>query len=119
MGLQAIVSQGCRPVGPIFTVTKTTGNALEELMESGSAKTSKVANDASAEDRKLMSAAGYLVGIASANGVERGTSSSRTDFLIRQIIGFQPDKGAVVVGSRDVQLGDRVRFHERCTGRQR
>lgn len=114
MGLQAIVSQGCRPVGPIFTVTKTTGNALEELDGVPALqKLQKVANDASAEDRKLMSAAGYLVGIASANGVERGTSSSRTDFLIRQIVGFQPDKGAVVVGSRDVQLGDRVRFHVR------
>lgn len=114
MGLQAIVSQGCRPVGPIFTVTKTTGNALEELDGVPALqKLQEVASDASEADRKLMSAAGYLVGIASANGVERGTSSSRTDFLIRQIIGFQPDKGAVVVGSRDVQLGDRVRFHVR------
>ena len=113
MGLQAIVSQGCRPVGSIFTVTKISGNALEELDGVPALQQlQKVANEASAEDRKLMSAAGYLVGIASSNGIERGTSS-RTDFLIRQIIGFQPDKGAVVVGSRDVQLGDRVRFHVR------
>ena len=105
-GVQAIASQGCRPVGPIFTVTSNIGNALEELDGIPALEQlQSVASDASEEDRKLMSTAGYLVGIAS-------EGDELTDFLIRQIIGFQPDKGAVVIGAR-VKTGDRVRFHVR------
>jgi small ligand-binding sensory domain FIST len=109
MGIQAIASQGCRPVGPAFTVTKNTANALEELDGVPALQQlQKVTNEASEEDRKLMTAAGYyLVGIGS-----ESSSSAITDFLIRQITGFQPDKGAVVIGAR-VKTGDRVRFHVR------
>ena len=93
----------------------SSGDTLEEL-DGGPAlqKFQKVSNDApAAENRKRsMSTGGYLVGIASAKRVGCEFSSSLGEgFLIRQMMCLQPaDRGGLVVGPRDVRLGDRVRF---------
>ena len=103
MGVQAMVAQGCQPVGPSFTITACEGNIITELDSRPALKTLEdVANTASPVEQKKISS-GLVCGIA---GVDQ------EDYLIRQIMGFVPAKQGLAIGSK-VEAGDRFRFHVR------
>jgi small ligand-binding sensory domain FIST len=103
------VSQGAAPVGPELTITAADGHLIEELAGVPALeKLRDVIGALGAPERSLVSH-GMLLGIVTAPGkpdYERG------DFLVRGILGGDPDTGAVAVGAA-VEPGQVVRLHAR------
>jgi small ligand-binding sensory domain FIST len=104
-----VVSQGCRPIGQPWTVTKSDRNVIYEL--GGRLALDRVMEIiASLEpgDRKLASE-GLHCGIV-AN--EHQLDFARGDFLIRAVLGADRKVGAVVVGDQ-IDVGATVQFQVR------
>ena len=107
--VRTVVSQGCRPVGQPYVITRGEGNRIEEL--AGKAAIERVqdcAAQASEEDRALMRA-GLHVGVVVD---ENRADFERGDFLVRNVLGGDQATGSVVVGG-DIMVGQTVQFHVR------
>jgi small ligand-binding sensory domain FIST len=105
----AVVSQGCRPVGPTMVVTRAEGNELLEL--AGTMATDKlqdIVRGLLPDDREL-AMTGLQIGIAMD---EYADVHGRGDFLIRGVGGLHPERGSIVVGDV-LDVGQTVRFQVR------
>ncbi len=104
-----IVSQGCRPIGKPIVITKAKGNVIQEL---GGRKSLDVVQEMTGEldekERGLLSA-GLLVGTVINEYRDR---FGRGDFLVRNILGYDKDNGAIAVGDMP-RVGQTVQFHVR------
>jgi len=103
------VSQGCRPVGDPYTVTEAESNVIYEL--GGQAPLARLQELAAAlpgRDRELL-AQGLQVGMVIN---EYQAERRQGDFLIRGVVGADPESGAIVVGD-EVEVGQTVQFHVR------
>ncbi|MEX2287046.1 MAG: FIST N-terminal domain-containing protein, partial [Planctomycetaceae bacterium] len=107
--IRSVVSQGCRPIGTTYLVTKADQNVVYEL---GSVPTMQRLRDLfatmNARDQRLMQG-GLHLGIAMN---EYQATFGRGDFLISNVIGAQPDDGAIAIGNV-VRTGQTVQFHVR------
>jgi len=107
--IHPLVSQGCRPVGEPFTVTAAEGNLVQELGgQPAMSRLQDLAASLSEEDRELL-VQGVQVGIVMN---EYGGENRQGDFLIRGILGAQPETGAIAVGD-EVEVGQTLQFHVR------
>jgi small ligand-binding sensory domain FIST len=105
----SIVSQGCRPVGRPFVITKAERNVILELAgRPAMERLQEVFNDLSAEDQQRLRQ-GLHVGRVINEYQDR---FGRGDFLIRNVIGADPNSGAIAVGDY-VRAGQTVQFHLR------
>jgi small ligand-binding sensory domain FIST len=105
-----LVSQGCRPIGDPFTVTSAEGNVMRELGGRPPYRRLQELVDASpGRDRQLLVNGGLHVGLV----IDEYRSEQRHgDFLIRSVIGADPESGAIVVGG-EIDIGQTVQFHVR------
>jgi small ligand-binding sensory domain FIST len=104
-----LVSQGCRPIGPVLTVTRSKGNVIFEL--GGKPPVQRIKEmyaSLSEHDRQLMTD-GLLVGRVID---EYRTEFERGDFLVRSVVGADPDSGAIAVAD-SVAVGETIQFHVR------
>ncbi len=110
--VRTVVSQGCRPVGKPYVVTKSARNfifelggkpALERLQETAAA--------ASDEERELMRQ-GLQIGCVVD---EARLQFDRGDFLVRGVVGADQRSGAIAVGDV-VEVGRTVQFQVRDAG---
>ena len=109
VAVQTIVSQGCRPLGRTFIVTKAQENALLELAGVPALEAlQQLFQTLSPADRSLAQRA-LLLGVVMD---ERKEKFGRGDFLIRNIIGIDPGSGVILVGDR-IQVGQTVQFQVR------
>jgi small ligand-binding sensory domain FIST len=103
------VSQGAAPIGREMTITGAEGNLIRELAGRPALKTiEQIVADCSPRERALV-AQGVLIGIVVDSGqpeYEQG------DFLVRGVLGADPESGAVAVGAT-VREGQIVRLHAR------
>lgn len=121
--LEAIVAQGCRPIGQPYRVVEGEQNILLQvapqerpdlLGEAGGAvQTPLVAlreliQTLSESDRALAQHS-LFVGVARD---EFRPTLGAGDFLIRNLIGVDPKAGAVAIGDR-IRAGQRIQFHLR------
>lgn len=107
--VEAVASQGCRPVGPLMRVTRSEGNIIYELDGTEALEAlRKVLRSLDGRDRELARTALYA-GIPGDEFLER---PGRGDFLIRDLIGADPNSGAIAVSER-VSEGARLRLHLR------
>ncbi|MGH2749019.1 MAG: FIST signal transduction protein [Actinomycetota bacterium] len=105
----ALVSQGCRPIGPVLAVTRSEGNVIFELGGKPSVQRIQELYESLPEhDRELMTQ-GLLVGRVID---EYKTDLERGDFLVRSVFGADPDSGAIAVGD-SVAVGETIQFHVR------
>lgn len=105
----AVVSQGCRPIGPAMTVTGADGNVLLEL--AGTPALDKLQDVLLALDpaTQALATTGLQLGIAMDEYAdEHGTG----DFLVRGIAGADGDRRGLVVGDL-VPVGRTVQFQLR------
>jgi small ligand-binding sensory domain FIST len=105
----ALVSQGGRPIGPVLTVTRSEGNVIFEL--GGKPPVQQIQElyaSLPEHDRELMTN-GLLVGRVID---EYKTDFERGDFLVRGIVGADPESGAMAVGDA-VAVGETIQFHVR------
>jgi small ligand-binding sensory domain FIST len=109
LSVDTVVSQGCRPIGETFIVTRAVRNIIYELAGRPFYKVlEEVLNKGTDYDRHLAHEA-IFVGIAMDEYKE---NFKRGDFLIRGILGVEPQSGAGVVGDH-MRVGQTVQFHLR------
>ena len=103
------VSQGAAPVGPELTITAAEGPIIGELAgKPALEKLRETIEGLDVEDLRMVQG-GLLMGIViDANKPDY----VQGDFLVRGLVGADPDTGQVAVGS-DVRPGQVVRLHAR------
>jgi small ligand-binding sensory domain FIST len=107
--IRTLVSQGCGPVGNVYTVTRAEGNVIHELGgRPPLLRLQELADGLSPEDRTLLGRGLYVGRAIDEYKVEPG----RGDFLIRQVMGVDQRSGALAVGDR-IEVGETIQFHVR------
>jgi small ligand-binding sensory domain FIST len=107
--IHPLVSQGCRPIGDPFTVTAAEGNLVQELGgRPAMTRLQDLAASLPAADRELLGQ-GVQVGVVIN---EYSGERRQGDFLIRGVLGAQPETGAIAVGD-EVEVGQTLQFHVR------
>jgi len=110
IAMDTIVSQGCRPIGRPYVVTKAEENILWQL---GGRQAVEVLHEVlfslSQPDRELAQQGSIFIGLV-INEMRRTFASG--DFLIRNLIGLDPGTGAVAISDR-IEVGQTLQFHLR------
>ncbi len=107
--LDTVVAQGCRPIGQPFFVTDTRDEWVLELDGQPALQVLRaLAQSAPEKDRALLGHSLFL-------GIEmhaRQASYGRGDFLIRNLVGADPQCGAIAIAAHP-RVGQVVQFHLR------
>ncbi len=108
-GLRSVVSQGCRPIGRPYVVTRAEDNHILELggrppME----QLRELFASLSHADRALFQSGLHIGRVLN----EYQGEFRRGDFLIRNVVGLVRDSGALVIGD-SVRVGQTVQFQVR------
>lgn len=107
--IRQIVSQGCRPIGHTFVVTKAEKNILYELGGLPAMQQFRAMfQDLSEEDQELVRQGPHLGVVTN----EYKEHFDRGDFLVSNVLGSDPETGAIAV-SQAVRVGRTVQFHVR------
>jgi small ligand-binding sensory domain FIST len=114
--LETIVAQGCRPIGRPYRVTQGQQNIVLALEEQGGGNNARtplevlqnLIGSLNEEDRMLAQHS-LFVGVARDAFVQ---DLQPGDFLIRNLLGVDPNVGAIAIGDR-VHPGQRIQFHLR------
>jgi small ligand-binding sensory domain FIST len=105
----AVVSQGCRPVGEPFVITKAEGNIIYELAgKPALERLQDVASGLDEQDRQLLARGLHLGRVIDESKATFGAG----DFLIRNVLGGDPNNGAIAVGDL-VDVGETAQFQVR------
>lgn len=103
------VSQGCRPVGEPFVVTRAKHNIIQELGGHPALQAiQKAAADLPTADRTLMTNGLFIGRVIN----EYKDHFGRGDFLVRNIIGADESHGYIAVSDR-VRVGQTIQLHVR------
>jgi small ligand-binding sensory domain FIST len=109
VSIRPVVSQGCRPLGRPYTVTRAERNLLYEL---GGVPAVQRLQDlvlaADEAERDLMRNGLHLGVVVDEHRVD----FARGDFLVRNLLGVDKDNGALAVGER-LEIGQTVQFQVR------
>ena len=109
VGVHTLVSQGCRPIGQPFIVTRAEGSLVLELGgRPAVSRLQELADEASADDRELLRHGLHVGLVVDEHRAEFGPG----DFLVRNLLGADPNSGALVIGEQ-VHVGQTVQFHVR------
>ena len=107
--VEAVVSQGCAPLGREAVITRAEGNVVFELAgRPALARLREVVAGLTPREQALAQR-GLLAGLViDENKPEYG----RSDFLMRGILGADEESGAIAIGD-EVRVGQTLRFHAR------
>lgn len=109
IAIDTVVAQGCRPIGETMQVTGCRGNLLFEIDgEPALQVLQELVADLDERDQRLARTA-LFVGVLMDEFREQHQVG---DFLIRNLIGVDPQRGAIAVGE-NLQEGMQLRFHVR------
>jgi small ligand-binding sensory domain FIST len=107
--VDAVVAQGCRPIGQPLQVTDAQDNIILSLNEHPPLKVLQdLVSDLSPEDQRLVRNS-LFIGLLMD---EFKSNPEQGDFLIRVIMGIDPRIGAMAIGDR-IRPGQTVQFHLR------
>jgi small ligand-binding sensory domain FIST len=107
--VRPVISQGCRPIGERYVVTKAEHNLVHEMGGSPALTRLQAVFESLGDDDRRRAHRALHVGIVideHRNRFERG------DFLVRNLVGADQTTGAVAIGDV-VQEGQTVQFHLR------
>jgi small ligand-binding sensory domain FIST len=106
---RSVVSQGCKPVGHPYVITRADRNVIYELGgKSALAQLQSLVEGMSEEDREKATGGLHIGRVIN----EYQGSFSRGDFLVRNLIGIDQRSGAIAIGDY-VRAGQTVQFHIR------
>jgi len=109
VSVSTVVSQGCRPVGSPFIITKAEQNVVYELAgRPALERLQEVAAGLSHDDRRLLSDHVHMGRVID----ESRSDFDRGDFLVRNVLGADPENGAVAVGDL-AEVGSTAQFQVR------
>lgn len=117
IAMDTVISQGCRPIGKSYVITKAEENVVRELGgRQALAVLHEVLSALSNDDRELAQRGSLFAGVVIN---EMRPTFHSGDFLIRNIIGIDPNIGAIAVADH-VQVGQTLQFQLRdpSTSRQ-
>lgn len=107
--VRPVVSQGCRPIGRPFVITKARDNMIIELGgRPALARLRELYGDLDDGDRDLVRSSLHIGRAAS----EYRDTFRRGDFLVRNVVGADPDSEVIAVGDL-VRTGQTLQFHVR------
>lgn len=108
--IETVVSQGCRPVGRPYVVTRSENNIVQELGgETTLARLLQMTGtDISAQDLELINQGLHLGRVIN----ESKLDFERGDFLVHNVLGADQASGAIAV-SEVIDVGTTVQFHVR------
>ncbi len=109
VGLVPCVSQGATPIGPEMTITAARGNLITELASRPAIVRLRDAIGDLEPREQALAAQGLMLGLVID---ENQPEYERGDFLVRPIIGADPDADTLAIGER-VRVGQTVRMHVR------
>ncbi len=107
--MHTLVSQGCRPVGKPLVVTKADRNIVMTLGGKPALECVQEAYAAADTEEQALMASGLLLGRVID---EHRETFARGDFLVRNVMGFDRDSGAVIAGDF-FRAGQTIQFHVR------
>ena len=107
--VDTVVSQGCRPLGQTYIVTKAQDNIIYELGGRPFLETLRQVFTKASDRDKLLAQEAIFVGIAMD---EYKHEYKRGDFLIRMVLKIDPQTGAGLIGDH-IKTGQTVQFHVR------
>jgi small ligand-binding sensory domain FIST len=116
-GLDPVVAQGCRPIGPVFEVEQAQRNVVLEVSQNNRrnspvAALQEILTGLSAEERDLVKHSLFLGVERNSFSLEGRSSEEPPTFLVRNLIGVDPRNGAVAVAER-MRIGQQVQFQLR------
>jgi hypothetical protein len=107
--IRPVVSQGCRPIGRPMVITRSEENVIVELGgRPALERLREVYAELTEADRDLVRSSLHLGRVAS----EYQDRFQRGDFLVRNVVGADPESGVIAVGDL-VRTGQTVQFHVR------
>lgn len=109
IAVRTVTSQGCRPIGERFVVTRAEGNLIYELGGVSALKRLQDVFESLGGPQRRDAHRALHLGIVID---EHRSHFERGDFLVRNLIGADQQAGAVAVGEV-VQEGQTVQFHLR------
>ncbi len=107
--VRTVVSQGCRPVGERFVITRARDNVIEQL--GGKPALHQLRNllkNLSGDDLVLAQRSLFIGMVIN----EHKGEFKRGDFVIRHLLAGDPNSGSIVVGD-EVRVGSSIQFHVR------
>ena len=107
--IETIVSQGCRPVGEPFTVTSADDNIIVSLGSRPAYERLSETFEALPPGDKSRAAGNLFAGLAMSEYVDEFKTG---DFLIRNLIGADPQNGALAIGALP-RVGQTLQFQLR------
>ncbi|HEV8469637.1 MAG TPA: FIST N-terminal domain-containing protein [Candidatus Limnocylindria bacterium] len=108
-GATALVSQGCRPVGETFAITRAERNVVFELGGQPAVKRIEELYATATERDQLLMRRGLHVGQATN---ELKAELGRGDFVIRNLVGIDQEKGAIAISDM-AEVGQTIQFQVR------
>ena len=108
-GASAVVSQGCRPVGETFAITRAERNVVFELGGQPALKRLEELYATSSERDQLLMRRGLHVGQAT---TELKPDLGRGDFVIRNVVGVDQESGALAISDM-AEIGQTIQFQVR------
>jgi small ligand-binding sensory domain FIST len=110
--VRTLVSQGCRPIGRPYVITRAQRNFVEELGgQPALERLQELASTATEDERELLRN-GLHMGLVVD---EHKADFERGDFLVRNLLGADQESGSLAVGDT-VTVGQTVQFHVRDAG---
>jgi len=107
--LKTVVSQGCRPIGKPFVVTKAERNIIYELGgKPAMAQLREIFDTLPTSEQQLVQRALHVGRVVS----EYQERFEQGDFLVRNVIGIDANSGAIAIGDY-IRPGQTVQFHVR------
>lgn len=107
--VRSVVSQGCRPIGDPFVITRAEKHIIHELGGKPALEQLKtVVASLSPEETELVQQALFVGRVIN----EYQAHFKRGDFLIRNLMGIDPDSGAIAVADV-MRVGSTIQFHVR------
>ncbi len=109
LAIRPIISQGCRPIGDRYVITKAEHNLIQELGGAPALERLQAVFETLDEHDRRRAHRALHIGIVmdeQRNHFERG------DFLVRNLVGADQATGSVAIGDV-VQEGQTVQFHLR------
>lgn len=111
IAVQATLSQGCRPVGPPFVITKAKRNIVQQLGGKRALQAVReMTHTLDPADRQLIAQHGLLVGRV-INEYKQHFGPG--DFVVRGLIGVDHGHGYLAIGDPNIRVGQTIRFHVR------
>jgi len=104
-----LVSQGCRPIGEPFTITKVNDNLIHQLASKNAYEQLQETFHKLSEQQRERAQGNILIGLAMSEYVEDFHTG---DFLVRSILGGDPNNGALAVGALP-RVGQTLQFQLR------